>query len=285
MASADDTGLDEYVLETAGPIEDDALRARIEDALAGIPVTEGARPARRKLALDQGAVLVGLLQGFADRRAILEWMQEAVIQSLGRLEDDWFAAVVCSAPDVSALLGEAWGPVEVVTDAQASEVRRSIAAHALLPAYRRAHATFRWSAGERAQLLAGADDGLNIDPARQEYPAMRPELEDLDEDQGWALASLLDGFGTEEALLAWTTKLTESSYAEAAAATIKGAYFNQPIRQAMTATDDPAGRFVRESWAAKFLLPAFNRAAREVAKRAGETVSTEKRDDHGLPPG
>lgn len=264
--------------------------ADLEDRLDGVvkQLTDApTRPAVSKLATDQARVIVWLLDGFDDRVEMLAWMRELTIQSLGSIDDEWFARVASDSTVVSALLGEPWGTLQQdgVGDLPpefASEIRRGMVAEDLLPAFRQAHKEFRWSAGERVEYLdeEGEMDSERIDPREQQYPSMRPALGELAERTEWALASLLAGFENRGALLLWVQSTVAIIHAEIDEDEIRAAYFHTPSREMMLERGE-RGRFLRTAWAAEYLLPAFNRATREVAERAGEVTSEQTQTSSG----
>lgn len=258
----------------------DALHVELEEAGVESPT----RPATTKLTHDQVDVIVDFLGGFETRRDVIEWQQRLVIQSLGQLEDAWYTRVAADAPTVAALLGRPWGPTEEMDDRMAWTIRRGMIAKDLLPAFHAAHRTFRWAAVERVDHLDDEADGDGpgeIDPRRQAYPLMRPAFGELAGQQRRVLASLLDGFDSEDELLLWTVQVIGGTYAELEAATAEAPYFEAPLKaRLLNSVDGPRDRFVRESWAAEYLLPAFNRAAAQLGERAqevtaGETVTRE----------
>lgn len=255
----------------------DPLRDRIDDLVAR---SEEApiRAALDKLSSDHVTLLVDLLEGFRSRREILEWQQDVAIHSLGQIDDEWHTRTACDAPSVAALLGEPWGTSSGFDAETALEIRRGFAAKFVLPAFHEALREFRWSAVERVEHLDddGEEDKEPVEnPESQQFPAMRPELGELDHRQEWALESLLDGFGDADELLLWGQQVASASYAEIDADTVMRAYFERPIRTYLTgARTDSRSRFMRESWAAKYLLPSFNRAAASLATRATEVSSS-----------
>jgi hypothetical protein len=67
-----------------------------------------------------------------------------------------------------------------------------------------------------------------------------------------------------------------ASYAQIERETVTRPYFEQPLRRRLVGQEpDERDRFVRESWAAEFLLPAFNRAADALGQRAQEVTAGE----------
>jgi len=259
-------------------VDTEALRRTFHQDLERAGVDGTTRPATTKLTHDQADLLVDLLEGFSDRRELLEWHQEVVVQSLGQLPDSWYTETATDAPTVSALLGRPWGPVDDVDPSVAREIRRGMVASDLLPAFRDAHHEFRWAAVERVEHLddqAEGDAPDAVDPRLQEYPAMRPAFGELEGQQRAVLQSLLDGFDSAEQLLLWTVQVVGGTYAEIPAETVRRPYFEEPLRHHMETPTDGRDRFVRRSWAAEYLLPAFNRAAAELAQRAAEVTARE----------
>jgi hypothetical protein len=255
------------------------LREQLRAALPDPESDPAVRPALVQLVRDQGDLLVELLEGFGDRGELLEWMQELVINTLGQLSSEWYSRVASDAPTVSALLGRPWGESEGFSELRAREIRRGLLANDILPACHAALETFRWSAVERLEHL---DDENEDDPPepvdleRQAFPAMRPELGQLDEQQRETLAALLEGFGDTEELLIWCHQLQGASYAEITPEAATTPYFERPLRQYLVGSrTDARARFVRRAWAAEYLLPAFNRASAALAERAAEVTATE----------
>jgi hypothetical protein len=257
-----------------------ALRRQLRAALPDAEEEALVRPALAQLVQDQGDLLVELLEGFGDRREILEWEQSVVIHSLGQLPEGWIPEVACHPPTVARLLGRAWGPAAAPGARAARETRRGLAADALLPAFHEALEAFRWAAVERVDHLDDRDEGDApdpVDPARQRFPAMRPELGQLAEQQRRTLGALLDGFSSEDELLVWCQGLQSATYAEISPTEATAPYFERPLRQYLVrSAADARARFVRRSWAAEFLLPAFRRAAAALGDRAAEVTAGEQ---------
>jgi hypothetical protein len=259
-------------------LSDASPGARVEAAFRGEAVEEDVpRPALANLSRRQQRVLASLLDGFEDRRAVLQWMQDVVIATVGALDGEWFATRATDASIMSALLGEAWGTARALEDGTPEEVRRGIAAQDILPAVHRAQREFRWTATEYYE-----DDEFRTppDPEKQKHPGMRPALSSLDEQLTWALDQLLEGFKSDEALLAWGQRVIQMSYAELDSDDVERAFFETEIRRRMTDRSDARARFVRESWAAEYLLPGFNSAAARVASQTSEVPDTKETEQH-----
>ncbi|WP_311170649.1 hypothetical protein [Halobellus ordinarius] len=266
------------VADAATTWDAESVRSRLHDDLEDAGIDHPTRPATSKLTHDQMDLLVDLLEGFHSRREFLQWQQDLVIQTVGQLEDSWYSRTAANAPTVSALLGEPWGSTEEMPVELAREVRRGIAAQDILPAFHAGHEVARWAAVERVDHLdddGDEDEDLDpIDPRAQEYPLMRPAFGELYGQQEAALQDLLDGFERSEDLLAWSHRVTSASYAEIDRDTITAPYFETPLRERLLGTSPTEEeRFIRESWACEYLLPAFNRAANALGQRAQEVTA------------
>jgi hypothetical protein len=258
-----------------------SARERAHLELADLP-GDIDRPALAKLSSDQVDVVADLLDGFETRSEVIRWMGDVTVRSIGSLEDKWFADLATDSGAMSALLGRPWGTLdpEAFSPSTAREVRRGIAAKDLIPAIQRSHHEFRWAASE---YYDDPDREEPPDPGKQKHPGMRPALSALDDRLDWALDRLLAGFADPEAFLVWGQTVISGTYAELDADVVEGAYFELPVRHRML-TAEPKARFFRESWAAEFLLPGFNRAASRAAARATEVVEGERADKR-KPPG
>lgn len=239
---------------------------------------EGQRTALDRLLLDQADLWVEAIAGFRDRSAVLTWMQDVVIHSLGRIGPaEWFAGVLADENLMAALLARPYGGCDGFSPQQVRELREGWTADVLLPAFADAHREFRWSAVEY-----GSNDSEDWqeapDPSVQRAPAMRPALATLEERQARALETLLEGFETSTAFAAWGQAVTRASYAELDRALLREAYFDLPVRRRMTAPDDAEARWFREAWAAEYLLPAFNAAATQLSSRANEVAESTSND-------
>ncbi|WP_225317727.1 MULTISPECIES: hypothetical protein [Haloferax] len=238
------------------------------------------RRALAKLSADQRDTFQQLLDGFETRSDVLRWMSEVTIHTLGALDDEWFAEIVSSSGTMSALLDEPWGTIrnapETFSTSTAAEVRRSIAVMDLLPAIRRSHREFRWSAKD---YLDDDDDGPMPNVRTQAHPAMRPELGTLESRMSTLLDELLAGFVDEDAFVEWGQEVVQASYAEVDSDVIEAAYFELPVRRMML-DDGERARFFRESWAAEFVLSGFNASARQVANRATEVAQNATKETH-----
>lgn len=253
------------------------------------PALEGpTRWASRRLYLDQRRALLELLAGFDDEAAVLEWFQDLVIATLGELPDEWFFRDVVAEPTVmAALLEREVAHAAAPPASRARETRTDLAVTWLLPAYHDAHAEFATTATERVDHLDAESDSVAVELTEadlgRQYPAMRPGLAELDERQRSALDDLLEGFDSPEALAVWAHSVTYGTAARTSRSTMTEPYFSKPLRRAFVAeAGDESAAWYRRAWAAKYLLPAFNRAARALAAEASEvTVDREVGEGFG----
>lgn len=247
-----------------------SAQTAVQGALADAPLDlpESDRPALEKLTSDQMQLLGELLDGFQTRRAVIRWMQSVAVQSLGHLGDGWFVEQATDPTVMSAFVDRPWGPVDEAefSEPWAAQFRRDIAAKDLLGAFHDATRSFRWSTSEQYDQDAYDD----VDDLEQQHPAMRPAMSRMQRQQRWAVDELLAGFEDADALLVWAQFVTRASYAEIERTTLKDAYFEQVVREWLTSPADPRCRFWRETWAVKYLLPGFNRAANRLSSRAAE---------------
>jgi hypothetical protein len=254
-------------------------RDRLLDAVPDVDQT--TRPALAKLCQDQLDLLRSFLEGFESREALLRWSQDAVIGTLGHVDDGWNTEVAMSRSDLATLITsnerDVWGdgdPPELET---AEVYRRAMAATDLIPACRAAARKMRWSATE---YVNDANDVLQPEPDVQSHPVMRPALSELAQRQEWALDRLLAGFDDLDDLQAWIMAANQATYAELDEDLSRDLFHEAHTRDLLvTSPDDHRhGPFFRESFAAKYLLPAFNRAARELSDRSGELAEQETKD-------
>lgn len=246
-----------------------------EDVLPDHPeIDEPLRPALAKLVDDQIEALEQFVEGFDSRADLIRWSGRAIVATVGELPDDWYTELATSRSDLATLITSsrrrAWAADdEPPTESAAATYRRALAAEDLVPAFHRGFRKLRWSATEYVN-----DDGdeLKPSPADQAHPAMRPALSELRERQRWALDRALEGFGGRDDVIAWAIRAMHAAHGELDDALARDLYRETHTRRMLVVEpeDAPNGPFFRESLAAIELLPPFNRAAREVAERAGE---------------
>ncbi|WP_128478338.1 hypothetical protein [Halorussus pelagicus] len=285
-ASTDDVGGPTVRVEEGDVLADLGFgEGEVRDLLDGLPETPQLRPALQKLTGDQLELLRRFIDGFENRRTFLLWCQDAAIHTLGRLSGDWMVERAFSRLDLSVLLVSerrfAWAddPDDVLDPATAATARRGVAAVDLLPAFVESHHGFRWSATEYVENpdADGETREGPPDPEEQDAPGMRPALAELAQRQDWALRQVLDGFASEDQMLAWVQQVTEATFAEVSDDLATRLYTESHTREMLLDREGERARswFFRESFAAKEVLPAFAVAAHEVADRSGELAERE----------
>lgn len=243
-----------------------------------LDVLEDPRPALTKLNRDFRDVISDALDGFGSRRELVEWSQRAIVATLGHLDDDLFADVVLERPTTALLMADAdarsyWSPrPDPVAGDVAAEFRRRFVAREVAPAGTKAHRRFRWQTQEYV------DEGLESpDPERQTHPGMRPALSQLEARQERELRRLLDGYRDEAELVDSFARLNQATYAEHDADLLEDVLGEEHTRGHLLGAEGyPEAAEFRERFAAVELLPAYNRAARELSNRSAELVEHER---------
>lgn len=241
-------------------------------------VRDDPRPALTKLNTDQRAVIASGLEGFHSRRELVEWSQRAIVATLGHLDDDLFADVVLERPTTAMLMRDAeareyWSPREdPIPGDVAEEFRRRFVAREVAPSATKALRRFRWNTHEYV------DDSLDApDPEVQSHPGMRPALSQLEERQERELRRLLDGYKDEATLVDSFSRLSLATYAEHDEDLLEDVLEEEHTRGHLLGADGyPEASEFRERFAAVFVLPAYNRAARLLSDRSTELVEQER---------
>lgn len=232
------------------------------------------RPALKKLASDQRTdVIEPLESGFASRAAVIRWLQQTSVRTLGRIPDAWFAQVALRPDLLDMLTGES---------REAALQRAMLADTRLFPVCHDAYKRLRKSAREyvNAEDAPDARDATE-NPEAQKFVAMRPSLHDLDRTQQRVIQDGLTGFKTREDLREWAHTVVEASeglipreYAAhcAYSPTKAKALLSQfngdhPDRQAQVA---------RETLLAEDILPRFNAGVRDLLDIADEAPQEER---------
>lgn len=241
--------------------------------------TRATWPALASLNREQREALDGFRRGFGRRRGLLVWLLRFQHLTLGEVAHDRYAALGARRPIVGALLTSdrrerfLEDPQRVPPE-RAAETRRRLAARHLRPACTAAYGKLR------TQAVEYLDDD-RPDPELASATALRPGLDDLHGTQRENLKAFLDGFDDVDAAEEWAHELDEAHRGHLADEVDTWDYqiLTGAERRALV-EDGPAYRFAREQVAARFLLPAFNRAVRELADKAGETGETDSPNDH-----
>ncbi|MFC7177919.1 hypothetical protein [Halosegnis marinus] len=173
-----------------------------------------AHPALRNLNDHQRRAIGTFTDGFADRRALLEWMLRFQYCSFGRLADRiYFAladtherttlAALCHEPARTRV-----SPAHDLTDAAARAARHRLRSRYLRPAALAAYRELRTSATEYAV------EANPPDPDKSPFFALRPAFEEYFALQTAALESFLDGFTSVRDVEAWFQRLDHATWGE-----------------------------------------------------------------------
>ncbi|WP_049934689.1 hypothetical protein [Haloplanus natans] len=245
--------------------------------------TEFVRPALVRLKLDLEQLEAELYDGFARRRDVLDWMQRLCVRTLGRTRQEFiedlarqFRGRVDDRRE-RALLSAMLVPAarERALDAgTVDELRERIYATVLAPAYHRALRHLRKDAGEYIDS-AQETTTSGHDPQVQRYIAMRPAVDELDDNQDRVLEAVLDGFDEPGDILEWGRDLELATHGEIPDQFVRRAYVEQSTRR-MLLSGARADERARELFAATYLVPAFNRGVRDLVGRAGEQPDEDK---------
>lgn len=248
------------------------------------------RPALRRLTLDaddlvHGSEAVpGLRGGFGSRSELLQWEQRLAVRTLGEVPQFVYQGIASqlASPNERPL-------VEALLDsesARAEEHRLRMRRRVVIPAFDRAFRRLRIDAteyldetdastGERT--TSKSQDKATRNPEKQSNIAMRPSLEELDTAQQFVLDQLLpDGLDSRDDILEWGNIVVNACHGEAISlgddhlsigAFIDRHHARDPWAELLT---EPRLRRPRGAWAARFLIPTFNAAVREILPTSGE---------------
>lgn len=242
------------------------------------------RPALVKLSDDIEGLREELITGFDSRREILEWLQRLVVRTLGELPSKWvdkfadeFKGVPAEREErtlLAALLTRS-NRVRDIDDEVAKDLRERLYALYVRPAFHRA---FRELRGDATEYLD--DDGTDSQHAapRQRWIAMRPALDELERYQERALGDLLDGFDDKSAILDWGVDLELATHGEIPGEFVSRCYREESTMRMLTGSTPETARG-RELFAAKYVVPAYNRGVRQLSGRTGEQADSVRQEE------
>lgn len=239
--------------------------------------TEFVRPALVRLKLDLEQLETELYGGFRERREVLDWMQRLCVRTLGRTRQVFIENLArqfrgrFDDERERALLSAMLVPSARQRDLEpdtADELRERLAATVIAPAYHRALRHLRKDAGEYIDS-AQETNTSGHDPQVQRYVAMRPAVDELDENQATVLEEILDGFDEPREILEWGRDVELATHGEVDDQFVRRCYVEQSTRR-MLCSDASADERARELFAATYLVPAFNAGVRDLVGRAGE---------------
>lgn len=220
--------------------------------------------------------------GVHNRRELLHWLLRLQYRTLGKLPDFWYYHIATRPAALSVVLtgdergSYGRGETDVSPD-EAEHFRRRLVAKYLRPACRDALRELRTSSNEYLEEA--------LDVEKMASLAMRPALDEFYQRQEEALQSFLDGFDDVDALDEWLHELDLATFGAIKDVDDEFDYrvLNETVTQ-RACLNKRAERYelARERIAARFLLPAFNLAVREVAEKAGETDLTSRDESGGV---
>jgi len=245
--------------------------------------TEFVRPSLVRLKLDLEQLETELYDGFRRRRDVLDWMQRLCVRTLGRTRQAFIENLSrqfrgrFDDSRERALLSAMLVPAARDRDLEAGtvdELRERLAATVIAPAYHRALRHLRKDAGEYIDS-AQESKTSGHDPQDQRFIAMRPAVDELDENQSTVLEDVLDGFDEPRDILEWGRDVELATHGEVDGDLVRRCYVESSTRR-MLCSDASADERARELFAATYLVPAFNRGVRDLVGRAGEQPDEDK---------
>ncbi|QHS17192.1 hypothetical protein GWK26_08580 [haloarchaeon 3A1-DGR] len=247
----------------------------------GAPM-ESFRPSLVKLTHDLRALEHELFDGFGSRREVLEWTQRLSVHTLGELPQEWFHAMATQFEGTPAsgkerlLMAAMLTPKKRrrdVDDEAAAEFRRQLSAQTIRPA---AHRAFRELRADATEYIDDSSDGQHA-ASRQRYVAMRPAIDELADTQMRTMRRLLAGFDDRESILDWGHDLELATHGEIPEEFVTRCYQEDPTWQTLVGRDSADAR-ARELFAAKYVVPFYNRGIRDLAGRAGEHPDADREE-------
>jgi len=240
------------------------------------------RPALRRLEEEHDDLVAELRAGFDSLDGVIFWCQRLSMRTLGCLDDGLYQQFgnerVLWSTLITSPERERYGHDTVSLEA-AEEFRLLVEATYVLPATRSAFRKLRGSAGE----YFGDDKDDTVTVAGEQFIAMRPALDHLEERQKETLSQLLDGIeGGKPELLDWLRDLNGATFGQIDSEFQVRAFKESRVTQEVLLDEfeDPdAARKTRQLMAFEFLLPAFNAGVRKLVGKAGEDTVEEEEDD------
>jgi hypothetical protein len=244
------------------------------------------RPALRRLEEEHDDLVAELRAGFDSLDGVIFWCQRLSMRTLGCLDDALYQQFgnerVLWSTLITSPEREKYGHDTVSLEA-AEEFRLLVEATYVLPATRSAFRMLRGSAGE----YFGDDEDGTVTVAGEQFIAMRPALNHLEDRQKETLTQLLDGIeGGKPELLDWLRDLNGATFGQIDSEFQVRAFKESRVTREVLLDefDDPgAARKTRQLFAFEYLLPAFNAGVRKLVGKAGEDTAEEEEenDDRG----
>lgn len=246
------------------------------------------RPSEHQLPSELKDMRTLLFNGFESRNAVLRWLQQLAIRTLGQVPAQVYRGFSKEfKPDDNAAEGvllAAFLTKEVRTrdmdDETAQNVREQWAAVYLTEMSEAAFKSLRKDAGE----YVGTDsdesnkpDLGDIDVDDQPF-AFRPALKDLDVYQRTALQRFLGGsLSNRREILNWSDDLVQATRSETIEHSNPKSFvrrlYDDPVGDLIISSSKPQWARERQVITSQYLLPAFNEAVQDLAKRTAEEIS------------
>lgn len=259
------------------------------------------RPAEAQLPQTFESLRVDLLDGFESREAVLLWLQELAISTLGQVATPRYADFAHEfRPDTNANEGvvlasflNSKARTRDLADDVARSARRQWWANVIVPVQSNSMRALRKDAGEYVGKMQ--DDTPDHDEAGEridnETRHQRPALEELHTFQQKTLQRLLgDALDDREAILDWGEDLVLATRGEpitdgrSPGELIRDLH-NDPSGDRIMCSTQPAWVRHRQTWICRQILPAFNRAVQDLTKRTAEEPTETKDTSKATTPG
>ncbi|WP_311171809.1 hypothetical protein [Halobellus ordinarius] len=257
--------------------------------------THYRRPAEAQLPRTIRTLRRQLLAGFHSRDAVLQWLQDLAVRTLGEVPTAQFATFASEfRPDsdhsegvILAAFLDSEARTRDIEDGVAERVRQQWAAEVIAPVQADSFRSLRKDAGEYVGETERDSDGdAGHDPQAQSI-AMRPALEELHTFQEVALHRPLNGGLDDRAeILDWGDDLIVATRGEPLGdGTPPGEFIrdlhNDPCGDLLLCDTRPHWRRCRQWYICRIILPAFNRAVRDLTRRTAEEPAKGETEDRG----
>ncbi|WP_256545414.1 hypothetical protein [Halobellus inordinatus] len=255
------------------------------DAKDPLDEPDPRRPALNRLREEQLEALQTFREdGFASRQALLKWLHTFQYRTLGRVADWVYYLLPTQDVTVACCLNNAKArrrhhPRSFLTAEQRADERHRQAAKHLRPACRKALRDLRTRATEYVD-----EDNPAPDPDESPHSVLRPTLDEYQQRQRIRLQRWFDGFDSLSELENWVHQFDYDTLGEIE--NIPGGQefdfelIQKRAGRRVALGDTEAYAREREQLAARYLLPATNRAVRELAASAGEATDERSADMH-----
>jgi len=261
--------------------------------------THYRRPAEAQLPRTIRTLRRQLLAGFRSREAVLQWLQDLAVRTLGEVPTKQFATFASEfRPDsdhsegvILAAFLDSEARTRDLDDDVAERVRQQWAAEVIAPVQADSFRSLRKDAGEYVGESERDGDGDSGHDPESQSIAMRPALEELHTFQEVALHRPLNGGLDERAeILDWGDDLIVATRGEPLGdGTPPGEFIrdlhNDPCGDLLLCDTRPHWERCRQWYLCQIVLPAFNRAVRDLTRRTAEEPKSTDSNGTGDTPG